>query len=126
MRGSSHIVSISSGADRASEKNSRDMFRLLSPNWFSVRRLVRLISRLYTVGLIHTRVRFDSQTRGISITVGIMVFSIAGGLGFGRDLRRSCWTLLRAGRGPGLLRKRQRPGARLALCWPELCGYLRS
>lgn len=79
MRGSSHVVSMSRGADSESEKNVVERFRLLSPNWFSVRRLVRLIRRLYAVGLIQIMVCFDSQTRGISITVGMIIFSIVGG-----------------------------------------------
>ena len=51
------MVKISSGVDRESEKNSSEKLRLLSPNWFMRRRLVK-------------------QVRGISIIVGIMYFSI--------------------------------------------------
>lgn len=79
MSGSNHMVNISRGADRESEKNIREVFRLLSLNWFSRGRLRRLIIRLYTVGLIQIMLRFDSHARGISIVVGIMIFSIAGG-----------------------------------------------
>lgn len=42
-------------------------------------RLNRLIIRLYIVGLIQIMVCFDSHTRGISIVVGIMIFSIVVG-----------------------------------------------
>ena len=40
------MVKISSGVDRESEKNSSEKLRLLSPNWFMRRRLVKLIRRL--------------------------------------------------------------------------------
>lgn len=79
MSGNSHMVSISRGADRESEKNIREVFRLLSLNWFSRGRLRRLIIRLYIVGLIQIMLCFDSHTSGISIVVGIIIFSIVGG-----------------------------------------------
>lgn len=99
---------MSKGADSGSEKNIGDMFRLLSPNWFSMRRLVRLMRRLYTVELIQIMDCFDSQTRGMSIAVGIIIFSIAGDLGFGRGLRRRYWRLLRVGKVLGLLRRQRK------------------
>lgn len=37
---------------------------------------MRLINRLYIVGLIQIMLFFDNQVRGISITVGIIYFSI--------------------------------------------------
>ena len=43
------MVKISSGVDRESEKNSSEKLRLLSPNWFMRRRLVKLIRRLCAV-----------------------------------------------------------------------------
>ena len=46
IRGRSHMVRISSGVDRESEKNTKEKLRLLSLNWFIRRRLVRLINRL--------------------------------------------------------------------------------
>lgn len=46
IRGRSHMVKISNGADRESEKNTNEKLRLLSLNWFMRRRLVRLINRL--------------------------------------------------------------------------------
>lgn len=45
------MVKISSGVDRESEKNSSEKLRLLSPNWFMRRRLVKLIRRLCAVEL---------------------------------------------------------------------------
>lgn len=94
IRGSSHVVSVRRGADSESEKHIGDIIKLLSLNWFSMRRLVRLISRLYAVGLIQIMVCFDSQTNGISIIVGIIIFNIAGGLGFGRGPCYRCWRRL--------------------------------
>lgn len=79
MRGRSQVVSMSRGVERESEKKSREEFRLLSVNWFSMGRLSRLISRLYTVGLIQIIVCLDSQTSGISMAVGIIIFSIVAG-----------------------------------------------
>lgn len=76
IRGRSHMVKISSGVDRESEKNSSEKLRLLSPNWFMRRRLVKLIRRLCAVELTQIILFFDNQVRGISIIVGIMYFSI--------------------------------------------------
>lgn len=70
------MVRISRGVDRESEKKVSEKLRLLSPNWFMRSRLVRLISRLCSVGLIQIMLFFDSQVRGISIIVGIIYFSI--------------------------------------------------
>lgn len=70
---------MSRGVERESEKKVKEGFRLLSVNWFSIGRLRRLISRLCTVGLIQIMVCFDNHTRGISIVVGIMIFSIVVG-----------------------------------------------
>lgn len=44
------MVKISSGVDRVGE-NSSEKLRLLSPNWFMRRRLVKLIRRLCAVEL---------------------------------------------------------------------------
>lgn len=79
MSGRSQVVSISRGVERESEKKTEEEFRLLSVNWFSMGRLRRLIIRLYIVGLIQIMVCFDSHTRGISIVVGIIIFSIVVG-----------------------------------------------
>lgn len=65
--------------DRESEKKVGEKLRLLSPNWFMRSKLVRLISRLWSVGLIQIMLFFDSQVRGINIAVGIMYFSIVVG-----------------------------------------------
>lgn len=70
------MVKISSGVDRESEKNISEKLRLLSPNWFMRRRLVKLIRRLCAVELTQIILFFDNQVRGISIIVGIMYFSI--------------------------------------------------
>ena len=70
------MVKISRGEDRESEKNSSEKLRLLSPNWFMRRRLVKLIRRLCAVELTQIILFFDNQVRGISIIVGIMYFSI--------------------------------------------------
>lgn len=51
----------------------------------------RLINMLYDVTLIHTIFLFDSHVRGISIIVGIINFSIGGGLDFVRSVYRMCW-----------------------------------
>lgn len=87
------MVSISRGVERESEKNTREEFRLLSVNWFSIGRLSRLIMRPYTVGLIQIMVCFDSHTRGISIAVGRIIFSIVVGLGFVHGQCHRCWIL---------------------------------
>lgn len=79
ISGRSQVVSISRGVDRESEKNTREGFRLLSVNWLSRGRLSRLIIRLYIVGLIQIMVGFDNHTRGISIVVGRIIFSIVVG-----------------------------------------------
>lgn len=79
ISGKSQVVSMSKGVERESEKNTKEEFRLLSVNWFNIGRLSRLIIRLYTVGLIQIIVCFDSHTRGISMVVGRMIFSIVVG-----------------------------------------------
>ena len=70
------MVKINSGVGRESEKNTSEKLRLLSPNWFIRRRLVRLISRLCAVELTQIMLFFDNQVRGMNITVGIIYFSI--------------------------------------------------
>lgn len=52
--------------------------------------MVRLIRRLCIVALIQIMLFLDHHTVGISIIVGIIVFSIVGGLGFGRNLCHMC------------------------------------
>ena len=52
IRGSSHMVRISRGMDKESEKKTGEKLRLLSLNWFIRSRLVRLIGRLCVVELI--------------------------------------------------------------------------
>lgn len=70
------MVSISSGVDKESENDIRDRFRVLSLNWFRRGRPSRLINRLWRVGLIQIMLRFDNQTRGISMAVGKIIFNI--------------------------------------------------
>ena len=70
------MVKINSGVGRESEKNTSEKLRLLSPNWFIRRRLVRLISRLCAVELTQIMLFFDNQVRGISIIVGMIYFII--------------------------------------------------
>lgn len=43
--------------------------------------------------LIQIMLFFDNQTRGMSIAVGKIIFSIVGGLGSARDPRHMCLTL---------------------------------
>ena len=69
------MVRISSGTDRESEKNNNEKLRLLSLNRF-IRRLLKLIIRLWVVELIQIIVLFDNQVRGMSIIVGITYFNI--------------------------------------------------
>lgn len=52
--------------------------------------MVRLIRRLCIVALIQIMLFLDHHTVGISIIVGIIVFSIVEGLGFGRNLCHMC------------------------------------
>ena len=52
------------------------------------------MKRLWEVELIQIMLFFDSQVRGTSITVGIISFSIVGGLDFGRSLVHRCLRLL--------------------------------
>lgn len=73
------MVSISSGVDSESEKYVRDIFRLLSLNWLSRGRPIRVIIKLYAVVLIQIMLFFDNQTKGMSMVVGIIIFSIVEG-----------------------------------------------
>lgn len=73
------MVSIRSGVDSESEKYVKDMFKLLSLNWLSRGRPTRVIIKLYAVVLIQIMLFFDSQTKGMSIVVGIIIFSIVEG-----------------------------------------------
>lgn len=76
ISGRSHTVNNSKGVDNESEKNNKDIFRLLSQERFMSGRHVTLIARLYNVELIHNILFFDNHVRGISIIVGIIIFSI--------------------------------------------------
>lgn len=76
--------------DRESEKNIGEWFRVLSLNWLARGKHSILISRLWVVTLIHIKFGFDSQVRGISIAVGMMIFNIVGGLDFEHSLVRRC------------------------------------
>lgn len=73
------MVNISSGVDSESEKYVRDIFRLLSLNWLSRGRPIRVIIKLYAVVLIQIMLFFDNQTKGMSMVVGIIIFSIVEG-----------------------------------------------
>lgn len=88
IRGRSHIVNMSRGVDKASEKNIGDKLRLLSMNWLIRGSHRMLMVRLCIVVLIQIILGLESQISGMSIVVGIMIFSIGGGLGFGRSLFR--------------------------------------
>lgn len=99
------MVSISNGVDSESEKYVKDIFRLLSLNWFSRGRLIKVIIRLYAVVLIQIMLFFDSQTNGMSIIVGIIIFSIGEDLSFVHGLRRMCLRLLLVGIILGRLHK---------------------
>lgn len=76
ISGRSHTVSNRRGVDNESEKNNRDIFRLLSQGRFISGKHVMLIARLYIVELIHNILLFDSHVRGISIIVGKIIFNI--------------------------------------------------
>lgn len=43
--------------------------------------------------LIHNILLLDHQVSGSSMIVGMISFSIVGGLGYGRSLCRRCWRL---------------------------------
>lgn len=79
MSGRNQVVNMSRDVERESEKNTKEEFRLLSVNLFSIGRFSRLIIRLYIVGLIQITVCFNSHMRGISIVVGRIIFSIVVG-----------------------------------------------
>lgn len=107
IRGRSHVVRTSRGADSESEKNVKEKLRLFSPSWFSRDRLIRLMRRLCTVALIQIMLCLDIHVMGSSIVVGIIIFSIVGGLSFGRNRYRMCWILLLVVIGPVQLRRLQ-------------------
>lgn len=94
IRGRSHVVRTSRGADSESEKNVKEKLRLFSPSWFSRGRLIRLMRRLCTVALIQIMLCLDIHVMGSSIVVGIIIFSIVKGLSFGHNRYRMCWILL--------------------------------
>lgn len=73
------MVSISRGVDSGSEKNRGEKLRLLSVGWLVRGRHRVQIIRLCIVALIQIVLAVDSQVRGMSITVGTMIFSIAVG-----------------------------------------------
>lgn len=77
-------------------------------NWFKRGRHIRLIAKLYVVELIQIMLLFESHVSGISIIVGIIIFSIGEGLGFVHDLVRMYLILLLVGIGLELLRRLQR------------------
>lgn len=76
ISGSSHTVNNSRGVDSESEKNNKDMFRLLSQGRFISGKHVMLIARLYIVELIHNMLFFDNHVSGISMIVGRIIFNI--------------------------------------------------
>lgn len=79
IRGRSHVVSISRGVDSGSEKNRGEKLRLLSVGWLVRGRHRIQIIRLCIVVLIQMVLVVDSQVRGMSITVGVIIFSIVVG-----------------------------------------------
>lgn len=76
ISGSNHTVSNNKGVDSGSEKNNRDIFRLVSHDRFISGRHAMVMIRLYVVELIHSMFFFDSHVSGISIIVGKIIFSI--------------------------------------------------
>lgn len=74
IRGSGRVVRVD-GVLIESQKNTSEKLRLLL-KWLSRRRLVRLISRLWAIELIHFILFFDSQVSSINIA-GLIIFSIA-------------------------------------------------
>ena len=107
IRGRSHVVRTSRGADSESEKNVKEKLRLFSPSWFSRDKLIRLMRRLCTVALIQIMLCLDIHVMGSSIVVGIIIFSIVRVLSFGRNRYRMCWKLLLVVIGPVQLRRLQ-------------------
>lgn len=91
ISGRSHIDSISRGVDRESEKYVKDIFRLLSLNWFNSGRPRSVIMKLWAVVLIQTKLFLDSQVSGTSMAVGKIIFSIVEDLSFGRGQHHMCW-----------------------------------
>lgn len=88
ISGNSHMVSISNAVERESEKYVRERFRLLSLNWFSSGRLIRVTIRLYAMVLIQIIMFFYNQTRGMSMAVGMMIFNTVGDSSFVHGLHR--------------------------------------
>jgi len=82
ISGSNQAVKIRRGAERASEENNNEKLRLFSFDWFRVNRHSILISRLWAVELIQIILFFENHVMGISMIVGIIIFSIVKGLGF--------------------------------------------
>lgn len=77
IRGRSHVVRTSRGADSESEKNVKEKLRLFSPSWFSRDRLIRLMRRLCTVALIQIMLCLDIHVILLSHTVSSAVPSAA-------------------------------------------------
>lgn len=72
---------------------------------FSQLRLSNAISRLWAVVVVHNHAFGVSHVVGNSMSVGIKIFNIVGGLGFGGDLSRGCGQWQLGGQGPHLLRR---------------------
>lgn len=106
IRGKSQQVRTRRGVD----KGSAAMYtpRLDQPNsdaFFSQVRLARAIMRLCTRVVGQSHLAGAPQAVGISIRVGIRIFSIVRGLGFGVDQFRGCGRWLLEGQGRHLLRR---------------------
>lgn len=61
-------------------------------------RLARAIIRLWSKAVGHSHLVGDNQMVGMSIRVGIKIFSIVGGLSFVNDLNRGFGQWLQVGR----------------------------
>lgn len=87
---------------RGADKGSTAKWGLRADHPVSPKELTSGRARLAIIKLnisveFQSQVLDDSQTEGISIRVGRMIFSIVGGLSFGGDLIRGCesWLLVR-------------------------------
>ena len=125
IRGSSQHVRTRRGVERESVAINRlREDHPVSERFFNQERLIREMQKLYIKLMGQSQLRLSNQAVGISMSVGIRIFSIGGGLGFvvGRSREFEQWLLV--GRDQRLLRRLRMQGGAWGMLrsWLSLVG----
>ena len=111
IRGSSQQVNTSRGVDRGSVAKQRlEEDHPVSDDHLSQDKLARAIIKLWAIDVVHNHFAGLSQIVGKSMSVGMRIFNIGGGLSFGGGLCRVFVQLLLVGLTLRWLHRLRTPG----------------